>query len=234
MQPLAPPRTSPHAPTHDARPRRARARPLASLWLLSVVPLLPGVNGASALALKALAARRAATEGFGAGEFSAYANNLRALAGALAPLLYGHAYAALRRRGRNPGLAFWLAGLLGAVLPQALLHATSDAELISDQPAESAQAAAAVAPSPSTSPERSPEISWRGPPPISRRVSDEALTAAAMWTAASARSPRASDGDDEEEARPEVEEGSQGRAAKRPLPRHLSQVVEEERDSGQP
>ena len=42
------------------------------------------------------------------------------------------------------------------------------------------------------------------------------------------------DGDDEEEARPEVEEGSQGRAAKRPLPRHLSQVVEEERDSGQP
>ena len=109
------------------------ARPSSALWVLAVAPLLPGVNGASANALKAIVGRRAAAEGFGAGEFSAYSNNLRALAGALAPVLYGNVYAAAKRRGLNPGVAFWAAGLLGAALPQLLLNSMRDEEL-TDRP----------------------------------------------------------------------------------------------------
>lgn len=45
---------------------------------------LPGVNGASATALKSISTDLATAEGFGKGEFSAWSNNLRALAGAAA------------------------------------------------------------------------------------------------------------------------------------------------------
>merc|ERR1712139_68226 len=50
------------------------------VFLLAVPLLLSGVNGASSTALKAVATDRATAEGFGKGEFSAWSNNLRAMA----------------------------------------------------------------------------------------------------------------------------------------------------------
>lgn len=99
------------------------------LWLVSMVPMLPGVNGASATALKAIASDLAGAEGFGKGEFSAWASNLRALAGSVAPVLYGQTYAAAQKRGMNPGITFAVAGVLGAMLPELLLRATKDSDL---------------------------------------------------------------------------------------------------------
>jgi len=99
------------------------------LFLLAMFPMLPGVNGASATALKAVAQDIATKQGFGKGEFSAWVNNLRALAGSAAPVMYGQVYAAAEKRGQNPGHVFALAGLVGALLPQALLAQMSDSDL---------------------------------------------------------------------------------------------------------
>jgi len=115
------------------------ATSLPSVFLFSVVFMLPGVNGASASALKALSSDLAAAEGFGKGEFSAWVNNLRALAGSAAPVLYGNYYAWARRRGVWPGSVFWLAGLVGSALPELLLWHTGNDEL---RPARVAAAAA--------------------------------------------------------------------------------------------
>jgi len=99
------------------------------LFLVAMLPMLPGVNGASATALKAVAQDLATAQGFGKGEFSAWVNNLRALAGSAAPVLYGQVYAAASKHGRNPGHVFALAGLIGALLPQLLLVQMPDSEL---------------------------------------------------------------------------------------------------------
>ncbi|CAJ1405066.1 unnamed protein product [Effrenium voratum] len=104
--------------------------PRSWLFLAAMVPMLPGVNGASATALKAVAQDLATKEGFGKGEFSAWVNNLRAVAGAVAPVMYGQVYAALENQGRNPGFTFTLAGLVGSLLPQALLTQLSNSEMI--------------------------------------------------------------------------------------------------------
>lgn len=89
---------------------------------LMVTPLLlAGVNGASASALKSKSTGLALKEGFGMGEFSAYTNNLRALAGAVAPIMYGNVYALCAKNGIFPGRTWWVAGFMGAVLPQLLL-----------------------------------------------------------------------------------------------------------------
>merc|ERR1712178_240306 len=66
----------------------------SALFLVMMLPMLPGVNGASATSLKAVAQDLATSQGFGKGEFSAWVNNLRALAGSVAPVLYGQYYAA--------------------------------------------------------------------------------------------------------------------------------------------
>lgn len=104
--------------------------PSSWLFLSMMVPMLPGVNGASATALKAVAQDIAANQGFGKGEFSAWVNNLRAFSGSVAPVLYGQVYAAAQNRGRNPGLTFFLAGILGALLPQAMLHYVTDSDMV--------------------------------------------------------------------------------------------------------
>ena len=91
--------------------------------------LTPGVNGAASTALRAVAADQAAAQGFGRGEFQGWCNNMRALAGAAAPLIYGHYYAFAERSGIWPGTVHWLAVLLGAVLPQMLLATVPDEQL---------------------------------------------------------------------------------------------------------
>lgn len=112
------------------------------VFLLAMLPLLPGVNGASASALKALSADLAAAEGFGKGEFSAWTNNLRALSGSAAPVLFGQCYAWCLRRGIYPGSVFALAGFIGALLPEALLRRVDADELR----AAEGMAAAAIQP----------------------------------------------------------------------------------------
>lgn len=106
-----------------------RGQEHAACFILAILPMLPGVNGSSARALQALATDRATSEGFGKGEFSAWSNNLRALIGALAPVIYGNYYAWARRKGVPPGTVFMLAALLGAVLPEMLLRLITDEEL---------------------------------------------------------------------------------------------------------
>eukprot|EP00928_Gymnodinium_smaydae_P072362 TRINITY_DN55730_c0_g1_i1.p1 TRINITY_DN55730_c0_g1~~TRINITY_DN55730_c0_g1_i1.p1 ORF type:complete len:440 (+),score=95.66 TRINITY_DN55730_c0_g1_i1:62-1381(+) len=105
------------------------AAPSTALWLLMMFPMLPGVNGASSIALKGVAQKMADGHGFGNGEFSAWINNLRALAGAVAPVVYAQVYSAFAKRGMNPGHTFAVAGLLGALLPEILLRTTSDSEV---------------------------------------------------------------------------------------------------------
>jgi hypothetical protein len=72
---------------------------------------------------------KAAAQGFGRGEFQGWCNNMRALAGALSPLIYGHYYAFAERRGIWPGTVFWVCGALGAAVPQLLLACTTQREL---------------------------------------------------------------------------------------------------------
>lgn len=100
-----------------------------ALWLAAMVPMLPGVNGTCAIPLKARATELAIAQGFGKGEFSAWSNNLRALVGSAAPLLYGQIWAALQKQGKNPGLTFAFAGSVGAVVPQLMLWAMRDSDL---------------------------------------------------------------------------------------------------------
>ena len=94
------------------------------LWVFwACVPImLPGVNGASSAAVKALATERAIASGIGRGELSAYLNNLRAIVSSVAPMLYGNSYAFFRSRGIYPGLTFTLAALVGGLAPELLLR----------------------------------------------------------------------------------------------------------------
>jgi len=113
----------------------------SALFLGMMLPMLPGVNGASATALRAVAQDIANSQGFGKGEFSAWINNLRALAGAAAPFLYGQTYAAAKKRGANPGYVFAVAGLVGAIIPQLALQSMHDSELKSTDSGSRAPAA---------------------------------------------------------------------------------------------
>ena len=99
-------------------------------WFIAAIPpWIPGVNGTSAMALRALSADVAAAEGFGKGEYSGWLNNLRALAGAGAAYSYGQIYAWSLRKGIYAGWFFWIGMFVGAVVPELLLWCTSDAEL---------------------------------------------------------------------------------------------------------
>ena len=60
-------------------------------WFWAGIPIIsPGVNGSSSHAVKALAGALAEKEGYGRGEFSAWINNLRAIATACCTVLYSH------------------------------------------------------------------------------------------------------------------------------------------------
>ena len=96
------------------------ATEIPAVFWCAVVPLLPGVNAASTQAFKSLIASRAVAAGVGRGELSAWVNNLRALCSAVAPVLYGNAYAFFRERDVFAGHVFTLAALVGAVLPEVL------------------------------------------------------------------------------------------------------------------
>jgi len=99
------------------------------MFMLSAVPLLPGGNGLSATALKAISADRATDDGFGKGEFSGLFNNLRALVGAATPMLVGQYYAWTRKNGVYAGSTYLLFGLLGGLLPELLMCTVTDEEL---------------------------------------------------------------------------------------------------------
>ena len=83
----------------------------------------PGVNGSSSHAVKALAGALAEKEGYGRGEFSAWINNLRAIATACCTVLYSRWYSIATARGLWAGSVWWVAGLLGGLLPQLLVWA---------------------------------------------------------------------------------------------------------------
>jgi hypothetical protein len=102
-----------------------------SLFLAAAVPMMPGVNGAHASALKSIATSHAERDGIGLGEFSAWTNNLRAIAGAIASWAYASYYAfCVRRQIFPPGTMFVVMGTLGAFVPQLLLtFLVSDDEL---------------------------------------------------------------------------------------------------------
>ena len=88
-----------------------------------------GVNGAHSTALKSIATTHAELDGIGLGEFSAWTNNLRAVAGAVASWVYASYYAWCVRRGVFPGSMFMVMGTIGAIIPQVLLWFVTDEEL---------------------------------------------------------------------------------------------------------
>ena len=61
-------------------------------WL-GIPVLAPGVNGASAHAVKAVAGALAVNEGYGKGEYSGWLMNMRAISTAIATVSYGSYYA---------------------------------------------------------------------------------------------------------------------------------------------
>jgi len=109
--------------------------------------LVPGVNGGSTHAIKALSLDLARAEGYGNGEFSAWANNMRALAQSLdtvflgmwcltwlldldaghdmvrckAPQCIAALYARCKERGIYQGTAWFIASFIGAGLPQLMM-----------------------------------------------------------------------------------------------------------------
>ena len=93
-------------------------------WFWAGIPIIsPGVNGSSSHAVKALAGALAEKEGYGRGEFSAWINNLRAIATACCTVLYSRWYSIATARGLWAGSVWWVAGLLGGLLPQLLVWA---------------------------------------------------------------------------------------------------------------
>jgi len=92
---------------------------------------LPGVNASSGTLVRAITVRKAAGEGFGRGEFSAYSNNLRAIPSALGPMLYGYVYAGFQ--DSFPGLAYLVAAIFGGIIPEVLMRSLSDDELTCTQ-----------------------------------------------------------------------------------------------------
>lgn len=92
--------------------------------------MLPGVNGQSNLAIMPIINDLCQKSGFGIGESTAWLNNLRVVLSAVAAMLYGNCYAVFRKSGINPGLAFAVAGFIGAVVPQLLLMLTVDPKML--------------------------------------------------------------------------------------------------------
>lgn len=88
---------------------------------------LPGCNGISSTAFKALATDVAAAEGFGKGEFSAWNNNLRAIQNGYTPIIYGWTYAWTNKF--FPGAYSIVACIMGAVIPELIHRSCSDADL---------------------------------------------------------------------------------------------------------
>jgi hypothetical protein len=101
-------------------------------FFVGLLMATPGINGAPGTKLRAMAADRAASQGFGRGEFQGWCNNMRALAGAVAPFTYGQYYAWADRSGIYPGTVFWVLSVVGALVPQVLLSLISDKELEAD------------------------------------------------------------------------------------------------------
>lgn len=95
----------------------------------SAVPvMLPGVNGASASAVKSMATDRAIAAGIGRGELAAWLNNLRALVSAVAPFLYGNFYGFCINNNWHPGYAFSVAACFGAILPEVIHRSMSETD----------------------------------------------------------------------------------------------------------
>jgi hypothetical protein len=101
--------------------RGATEIPIIFWWC--IVPMLPGVNGASASAVKSMATDRCIAAGVGRGELSAWLNNLRALVLAVAPVIYGNFYAFCVSNKIYPGITFTIAAIFGAIIPE-ILHQT--------------------------------------------------------------------------------------------------------------
>jgi hypothetical protein len=83
--------------------------------------LIPGVNGGSVHALRALMLQVATKEGYGNGEFAAWSNNLRVLAQSMQIVFVGRWYATCKERGIYPGTSWFLVACVGGFLPQLLM-----------------------------------------------------------------------------------------------------------------
>ena len=106
--------------------RGATEIPLIFWWC--IVPMLPGVNGASASAVKSMVTDRCIAAGIGRGELSAWLNNLQALVLAAAPVIYGNFYAFCVSNNIYPGITFSLAAMFGAIIPEILLQTLKTSE----------------------------------------------------------------------------------------------------------
>jgi len=109
------------------------------MWV-GVPFLIPGVNGGNAHAVKAMSVDLAVDAGYGNGEFSGWANNMRALAQSVDTVFLGMWYAMCVKRGYYVGSTWWIAGFIGGGLPQLLLMTMNKADLKKKEEKEAAAA----------------------------------------------------------------------------------------------
>lgn len=75
--------------------------------------------------LHAAATDHAVAHGMGRGEFQGQFNNLRAIAVAIAPIVYGRTYAALTQRGVYAGHVWLLIAVVAGVVPEVIHRSIS-------------------------------------------------------------------------------------------------------------
>jgi len=95
--------------------------PRGALMWAGVVCLIPGINGGNATAIRALTMKKAEAEGYGNGEFAAWATNLRTMVQSLDIVLIGSWYARCHQRKIYPGTTWWLAAFIAGGLPQLMM-----------------------------------------------------------------------------------------------------------------
>lgn len=110
---------------------------LAPHWTCAyggLVPIIAGINGGNSVAVKTLAAEISKIEGYGNGEFSAWVTNLRTLVQSFATIVYGQWYAYCQDNGIYAGSAWWLAAVIGGLVPQLMVLASPSSTF--DMPAK--------------------------------------------------------------------------------------------------
>lgn len=90
-------------------------------FILHTLLWTPAINGAGGAMVKSLATAHAVRAGMGAGEYAGKFANLRSLTYVFAPIFYSRIYAAQAAKGRNGGVAYFAAALLGCAVP-GLMH----------------------------------------------------------------------------------------------------------------
>ena len=99
------------------------------MYWLSLLLLMPGINGVAGSAMKSLATQKAKQLGFGGGEYSGLYSNLRSLLYVIGPLVYTRFYAYNVQSKLWSGRAYYAVATLGALIPLVIHSLMTNKEL---------------------------------------------------------------------------------------------------------